>query len=60
MELAFYLIFMVMELIQMDFNDMRTWIGYLLSGEELDSSDAFLNENFPINDTSIFSLIDIF
>ena len=41
------------------FYDMRTWIGYLLSGEELDSSDAFLNENFPINDTSIFSLIDI-
>ena len=40
------------------FYDMRTWIGYLLSGDELDNSDNYINQNISINDTSIFSLIN--
>ncbi len=39
------------------FYDMRTWIGYLLSGEELDNSDEYIDENILIEKTSIFNLI---
>ena len=40
------------------FYDMRTWIGYLLSGDQLDNSDSYIDQNISINDTSIYSLIN--
>ena len=40
------------------FYDMRTWIGYLLSGDELDNSDSYIDQNISPNNTSIFSLIN--
>ena len=40
------------------FNDLRTWIGYLLSGDELDNSDTYIDQNISINNTSIYSLIN--
>ena len=39
------------------FVDIRTWIGYLLSGSELDESDEFINENISIDQTSLSSLV---
>ena len=40
------------------FYDMRTWIGYLLTGDELDNSDSFIDQNISTNNTSIYSLIN--
>ena len=40
------------------FVDLRTWIGYLLSGSELDSSDGYINQNINIDETSIYSIIN--
>jgi len=40
------------------FYDMRTWIGYLLTGDELDNSDSYIDQNISINNTSIYSLIN--
>ncbi len=40
------------------FVDIRTWIGYLLSGSELDESDEFINQSISIDETSLASLID--
>lgn len=40
------------------FVDLRTWIGYLLSGSELDSSDGYLDQNINIDETSIYSMIN--
>jgi hypothetical protein len=38
------------------FYDMRTWIGYLLSGDKLDNSDSYIDQNISIDDTSIFNI----
>ncbi|MDC0234970.1 hypothetical protein OAK09_01340 [Candidatus Marinimicrobia bacterium] len=40
------------------FYDLRNWLGYLLSGSELDLSDAVLNTNSFKNESSIRSLVD--
>ena len=40
------------------FVDLRTWIGYLISGNDLDTSDNYLDQNIDINQTSINSLIN--
>ena len=40
------------------FVDLRTWIGYLLSGSELDSSDGYLDQNINTDETSIYSIIN--
>ena len=40
------------------FVDLRTWIGYLLTGSELDSSDAYIDQNINIDETSIYSIIN--
>ena len=40
------------------FNDLRTWIGYLLSSDELDNSNDFIDQNISINDVSIYSLLN--
>lgn len=40
------------------FYDLRNWLGYLLSGSELDLSDETLNTNTFKNETSIRSLVD--
>ena len=40
------------------FYDLRNWLGYLLSGIELDLSDAVLNTNNFKNETSIRALVD--
>ena len=39
------------------FNDLRTWIGYLLSSDELDNSNDYIDQNISINDVSIYSLL---
>ena len=39
------------------FYDMRTWIGYLLTGDELDNSDNYIDQNISANNTSIYSLL---
>jgi len=38
------------------FYDMRTWIGYLLSGDELDNSNSYIDQNISIDKTSIYSM----
>ena len=40
------------------FYDMRTWIGYLLTGDELDNSDNYIDQNISANNTSIYSLLN--
>ncbi len=40
------------------FYDLRNWLGYLLSGSELDLSDEVLNTNSIKNKTSIRALVD--
>ena len=40
------------------FVDLRTWIGYLLSGNELDQNDKDLDFNISSNDTSIFNILN--
>lgn len=40
------------------FYDLRNWLGYLLSGSELDLSDAVLNTNTFKNESSIRTLVD--
>ena len=40
------------------FVDLRTWIGYLLSGNELDQNDENLDANISPNDTSIFNILN--
>ena len=35
---------------------MRTWIGYLLSGDELDNSNSYIDQNISIDKTSIYSM----
>ncbi len=40
------------------FYDMRTWIGYLLSGDDLDNSDNYIDQNISIDNTSIYSLVN--
>ena len=40
------------------FYDLRTWLGYLLSSDELDQSDATLNTNLYKNKSSISSWVD--
>ena len=40
------------------FYDLRNWLGYLLSGSELDLSDAVLNANSYKNESSIRALVD--
>ena len=40
------------------FNDLRTWIGYLLTSDELDNSNDYINQNISINDVSIYSLLN--
>ena len=40
------------------FYDLRNWLGYLLSGSELDLSDAVLNANSFKNESSIRALVD--
>ncbi len=40
------------------FNDLRTWIGYLLTADELDNSDDYIDQNISINDVSIYSLLN--
>ena len=40
------------------FNDLRTWIGYLLSAAELDNSNDYIDQNISINDVSIYSLLN--
>ena len=40
------------------FYDLRNWLGYLLSGSELDLSDAVLNTNSFKNESSIRALVD--
>jgi len=40
------------------FNDLRTWIGYLLTAEELDNSNDYIDQNISINDVSIYSLLN--
>ena len=40
------------------FNDLRTWIGYLLTSDELDNSNDYIDQNISINDVSIYSLIN--
>ena len=40
------------------FNDLRTWIGYLLSSDELDNSNDYIDQNISINDVSIYSLLN--
>ena len=40
------------------FNDLRTWIGYLLKSDELDNSNDYIDQNISINDVSIYSLLN--
>ena len=40
------------------FNDLRTWIGYLLTAAELDNSNDYIDQNISINDVSIYSLLN--
>ena len=40
------------------FNDLRTWIGYLLTADELDNSNDYIDQNISINDVSIYSLLN--
>ena len=40
------------------FNDLRTWIGYLLTSDELDNSNDYIDQNISINDVSIYSLLN--
>lgn len=40
------------------FYDLRNWLGYLLSGSELDLSDSVLNTNTFKNKSSIRTLVD--
>ncbi len=40
------------------FNDLRTWIGYLLTSNELDNSNDYIDQNISINDVSIYSLLN--
>ena len=37
--------------------DPRTWLGYLLSADEVDNSDEYLDQNLSINETSLYSLL---
>ena len=41
------------------FNDLRIWLGYLLSGSELDKTDAELNNSSYQNKSSINKLVEI-
>tara|TARA_S200000501_G_scaffold368078_1_gene405416 strand:+ start:171 stop:1151 length:981 start_codon:yes stop_codon:yes gene_type:complete len=38
------------------FYDMRTWIGYLLSADQLDNSDSYIDQNISIDNTSIYNI----
>ena len=40
------------------FNDLRTWIGYLLTADELNNSNDYIDQNISINDVSIYSLLN--
>ncbi len=40
------------------FNDLRTWIGYLLTAAELDNSNDYIDQNISINEVSIYSLLN--
>ena len=40
------------------FNDLRTWIGYLLTSDELDNSNDYIDQNISINDVSIYSILN--
>jgi hypothetical protein len=40
------------------FNDLRTWIGYLLTADELDNSNDYIDQNISINDISIYSILN--
>ena len=40
------------------FNDLRTWIGYLLTAAELNNSNDYIDQNISINDVSIYSLLN--
>ena len=40
------------------FVDLRTWIGYLLTGNELDQNDKDLDTNISPDDTSIFNILN--
>ena len=40
------------------FNDLRTWIGYLLTADELDNSNEYIDQNISTNDVSIYSLLN--
>ena len=40
------------------FYDLRTWLGYLIKGDELDLSDDELKNNVDPNMSSIRALID--
>ena len=40
------------------FNDLRTWIGYLLTSDELDNSNDYIDKNISINDVSIYSILN--
>ena len=40
------------------FNDLRTWIGYLLTAAELDNSNDYIDQNISINNVSIYSLLN--
>ena len=39
------------------FNDLRTWIGYLLTSNNLDNSNDYIDQNISIDDVSIYSLL---
>tara|TARA_B100000575_G_scaffold288375_1_gene288291 strand:- start:6507 stop:7484 length:978 start_codon:yes stop_codon:yes gene_type:complete len=40
------------------FSDLRTWIGYLISSEDLDNTDEYINQNIQHKNTSISSLLN--
>tara|TARA_B100000989_G_scaffold240220_1_gene187083 strand:- start:3494 stop:4471 length:978 start_codon:yes stop_codon:yes gene_type:complete len=40
------------------FNDLRTWIGYLLTGDQLDNSNDFIDQNISTDEVSIYSLLN--
>tara|TARA_B100000214_G_scaffold147293_1_gene105265 strand:- start:226 stop:1218 length:993 start_codon:yes stop_codon:yes gene_type:complete len=40
------------------FNDLRTWIGYLITSNQLDESDDYIDANIPINETSLRAILN--
>ena len=40
------------------FNDLRTWIGYLITSSQLDKSDDYIDTEIPKNEISLRAILN--